>query len=118
MKKALNAVIEIGKKEEKEPKIVTEKKYLKRAENIVRRLDNVVTQLNKLAQDARDLEQQTELPVTEVSEKDYNRITELTVVLEAATNILFQVDDRMARKYVGKNVDPLDLKKRDSLKIK
>jgi len=93
----------------------TDKKYLKQAEKIVRRLDNVLNELNKVYNDACDLN--NSIVSTEVSEKDQARFEELTSVVYASENILYQLTNRMARKYVGKEIDSLDNPKRKSLKV-
>jgi hypothetical protein len=97
----------------KEDKQKTDKKYLKRAEKLVRKLDNVLTDLNKVTVDARTLE--AEIITSEVSRRDEARFSEMAIILESSTNVLFQLTDRMARKYVGKEIDNLG-RGRSSLK--
>jgi hypothetical protein len=118
MKTGNVVAIEKLETEEKETKAKTDKKYLNRADKIVRRLDNALTELVKIQQDARELESQTEIPSTEVNDKDYDRITEVADVLEGATKILYHLCARMSRKYVGKEIEPIDQSKRKSLKEK
>ena len=104
--------------EAKELKVGTDKKYLKRAEVISRKLDNEVTRLQNIVREAEELQAQTEVPTTEVNDKDYDRISEIVDVSNGVTVILHQLTKRMARKYAGKEIEPLDQAKRKSLKVK
>lgn len=115
----INSITEDNLKEITEKKPKTDKKYLNQAAKLVRRLDNVLTGLNKVAHDSRELEADMEdIPNTEINEKDFARVTELTDTIEAVAEIIYYVTARMSRKYVGKEIASLENKKRESLKIK
>lgn len=93
----------------------TDKKLLKRAEKIVRKLDNVLNDMNELTANSYDLATNDTVG-TEVSEKDMDRFVELREVIQSSTSILFQLNNRMARKYAGKTIEPLGSRKRKALK--
>lgn len=97
-----------------EEKQKTTKKYLRKAEKITRRLDNVLNDLTEVVVSADDL---TCAETTEVSEKDLQRFYEIREVTQSATQILYHLTERMARKYVGKNIEPLGAVKRKALKL-
>ena len=92
----------------------TAKKYLNQVEQIVRRMDNVLLDLNKLQWDAVGLYEG--LISTDVDPKDFARFNEIQAVLGSATCIIYHLTERMARKYVGKEIGLLDVPNRKSLK--
>lgn len=95
-------------------KVKTAKKYSKQIERNVRRLDNVLTDLNEIYNEI--LDSRGKLISTEISEKDEDRLTEMEDVVGSAVHILYHLTRRMSRKHVGKEIDPLDVK-RKSLKL-
>jgi hypothetical protein len=86
-------------------KLQTNKKYLKQAEKIVRRMDNVLTDVHNLASEADSI--YSNVINTEVSDKDNDRFNEIREVLIAVQSTLYWLTDRMARKYVGKEIASL-----------
>lgn len=101
--------------EGEEVKLETKKSYLKQADKIVRRMDRVLTDLYTLQCEASDLSDGAN--TTEVSEKDMDRFTEIHGVLLATTQTLYFLTQRMARKYVGKEIESFqDGRDRKSLK--
>ena len=92
--------------EGEEVELKTKKSYLKTAEKITRRLDRVLTDLNDLSQEARTLA--NTVIETEVSEKDIARFSELAALTTASVDMLYYLTSRMARKYVGKEIEGLN----------
>lgn len=99
-------------KDEKKPK--TSKKVSKDIEKATRKLDNVLSDLVRVEHDFIDI--RDNIVSTDVDPKDEDRLHETVDVLHAANQILFYLTHRMARKHVGKTIEPVDLKKRQSLK--
>jgi hypothetical protein len=95
-------------------KLQTNKKYLKQAEKLVRRMDKVLTDVHTLIGDADQL--YSHVHTTEINEKDSFRFQETFEVLTAVQNTLYWLTDRMARKYVGKDIALLNDDRRKSLK--
>ena len=87
--------------------VKTDKKLLKAAEKLVRKLDRVVSELNVLQYEARSLRDWDSAEYSECTDKDQARLTELYNVIYASTGILFHVTERMSRKYTGKDIEPL-----------
>ena len=87
----------------KEP--ATKKHYLTAAAKLVRKMDKIVMDANDLTGEAADLV--NSVITTEVTEKDVNRFDEMENILRSVSNVLFYVTERMARKYVDKNIAPL-----------
>jgi len=97
-----------------EVKPKTDKKLLKAAEDAVRKLDNVLSDLHKVAYDFDDITQS--IISVDVDPKDDDRFHEASEVTHATATTLYFLVARMARKYVGKEIDNLSAKKRKSLK--
>ena len=95
-------------------KLQTNKKYLKQAEKLVRRMDNVLTDVHNLVSEAENI--YSNANTTDVNEKDNARFQEPLEVLTAVQSTLYWLTDRMARKYVGKEIELLNDTKRKSLK--
>lgn len=95
--------------------VKTDKKLLKAAEKVVRRLDRIVTDLSALSYDALRLRNWDESEYNQCSEKDQARLEEMAGIIDSSTKILFCVADRMARKYIGKQIEGLSYE-RKSLK--
>ena len=94
-------------------KIKTDKKLLDKAEKLVRRLDGVVTELSELREKAHELAFGENTNHAEnLNSKDYDRFVEMFTVIDGCVGILHQLDKRMARKYVGKEIDAVDSKRK------
>ena len=106
------ATVEIVE-EDKQPK--TNKKYLKEAEKIVRKMDSLLSDIFDLRTRANDLEMNAN--TTEIDSRDARRFSELVEVLSAVQGTLYWLTERMARKYVGKEISALgSIKERKPLK--
>lgn len=96
----------------------TNKRYLKQVESIVRRLDGAISELNSVSVELRNFQARHGISITEIDEKDLNRTEEMEEVVSASLMILYQMANRMSRKYVGKTIEEIGDHKRKSLKLK
>jgi uncharacterized protein YaaQ len=92
--------------EGEEVKLETKKSYLKHADRVVRKLDKILTDMVELTSTATTL---FEGNSTEIAPKDEARFSELHHVLESTSEILYHVTARMARKYTGTEIEPLQV---------
>lgn len=97
-----------------ETELKTDKKTLNKTAKIVRRLDNIVTDLFRIEDDTHDLS--NSISEIDHNQKDSDRIKEINLVAFATATILYQLTARMARKYVGKEIDSTLNGTRKSLK--
>jgi hypothetical protein len=88
-----------------EVKSKSTKEYTKKAEKIIRRMDGVLTDVYELAVKAAEL---SASDTPEIAPKDNDRFKEMSEVLRSVECNLYWLTERMARKYVGKNIAPLD----------
>lgn len=94
----------------------TAKRFLKDAEKQVRKLDNILSDLVKTSQDLDDLVAAVTTESKDVSEKDFERFNEMASVTSSVAGVLYHLTARMARKYAGKTIEPIDQSKRKALK--
>lgn len=97
-----------------ETELKTDKKTLNKTAKIVSRLDNIVTDLFRIEDDTHDLS--NSISEIDHNQKDSDRIKEINLVAFATATILYQLTARMARKYVGKEIDSTLNGTRKSLK--
>lgn len=97
------------------------KKIAKAAEALVRKMDNTLSDLYTLSYDSSQLIQDIhEFPTTDVGQKDVDRLTEIQDILQGVSRVMYPMISRMSRKYVGKEIEPIDSisRKRKALKDK
>lgn len=94
--------------------VKTDKKILKRAEKVVRRLDNALNELHSVSRDALELHESN---TADATEKDMDRFHEMQSVICSTCDVLYHLTARMSRKYVGKEIEPIgSMNKRKPLK--
>ena len=117
---AAENIVDIGTVEVEAPdegKKTKNKKVLKSIEKATRDLDNVLSDLVGVEHDFQDI--QTAFineSSTDINPRDEARVNEASEVLKGVNLILFHLTARLARKHVGKDIDPVDVKKRKGLK--
>lgn len=111
--KAEDASDSSDKKDEKQK---TDKKILKQLEKVVRKMDNALTELHKVNADVGEFISSISAGSDYIDEKDEHRLNEIDAALQATVSTLYYTVHRMARKYVGKEIDSIDNNKRKSLK--
>ena len=92
--------------EGEEVKLETKKSYLKQADKIVCKLDRILTDMVELTSTSTTL---FEGCTTDIAPKDEARFSELHHVLESTSEILYHLTARMARKYAGTEIEPLQV---------
>ena len=93
-------------------KTKTDKRLLKKAAKLVRKLDVVVSNLCDLEMEVGELRDWDANEYDDVEDKDNARFNEMYEILHSSTIILYHMTARMARKYVGKEVAPLENKRK------
>lgn len=78
----------------------TAKKYIIRAEKIVKKLDKVLGDIADIGEDVITL--RDDVITSEADEKDIARFTEMAQVVKASGDIMYHLVNRMSRKYLGK----------------